>query len=259
MQQIVSQLLHEGDPNIPAGTLSPWVDLRLIPREAMLGMLDAQTGRRFFKTHLPLDALVWDPKLKYIFIGRDGRDMIWSMHNHFFNATPAFYAMFENAPGGIPGPLRPSADPREIFIDLIEDDTRPSLGWPFWSHIRGWWEARHQPNMLLVHFSDLKADLEGQMRRISDFLDIPDMPEEKFQAAVEHSTFNWMKAHAELIAPPQAEMAWTDGAKTFVNKGTNARWVDSLSEEDNARYISKAKEELGDDCANWLQNGGTFK
>ncbi|KAG9252408.1 P-loop containing nucleoside triphosphate hydrolase protein [Emericellopsis atlantica] len=256
-QQIVSQLLHQGDPTVAAGALSPWVELRIVPRPVMLGMLEAQTHRRFLKTHLPLDAMVWDPKVKYIFIARDGRDMIWSLHHHFRSATPAFYAFFENEVHDGPTMQRPSENPRDLFVQLVEDDTRISISWPFWSHIRSWWEARHQPNLLLVHFNDLKADLEGNMRRIAKFLEIPDMPEDKFQAAVEHSSFAWMKEHAEMSAPPQAEVAWENGAQDFINKGTNSRWKDVLSQEDNKRYLDKAREELGEECANWLQNGGT--
>ncbi|WZH48566.1 P-loop containing nucleoside triphosphate hydrolase protein [Fusarium acuminatum] len=259
MQQIVSQLLHQGDPTVPAGAVSPWVDLRIVPKEVMLGMVESQTNRRFMKSHLPVDSLPWDPKVKYIFIGRDGRDMVWSLHHHFYVATPAFYSFFENTGYDGPPPQRPGENPRDMFIDLIEDDTRPSLGWPFWSHIRGWWEIRHQPNLMMIHFNDLKADLEGNIRKIAKFLDIPDMPEDKFKAAVEHCTFDWMKAHAALSAPPQAEVAWENGASDFVNKGCNKRWKDVLSEEDNKRYEEKAREELGEECANWLQNGGEIK
>jgi hypothetical protein len=50
-------------------------------------MVEAQTHRRFLKTHLPLDALVFSPKAKYIYIGRDGRDVVWSMYNHHANAN----------------------------------------------------------------------------------------------------------------------------------------------------------------------------
>jgi len=32
--------------------------------------------------------------------------------------------------------------------------------------------SRHLPNILFVHYNDLKADLEGEMRRIARFLEI---------------------------------------------------------------------------------------
>ncbi|KAL2211054.1 P-loop containing nucleoside triphosphate hydrolase protein [Sarocladium strictum] len=256
-QQIVGQLVHQADPTIAAGSMSPWVDLRVIPREVMLGMLGEQKHRRFMKTHLPRDALRWDPKAKYIFIGRDGRDMIWSAHHHFTAANPIFYEMF--AQGEFDGPKlqRPADDPREMFVSLLdrENGPDPAQMWPFWSHIRSWWEVKDHPNLMLVHYNDLKADLDGEMRKIAKFLGTPEMTKEQWDAAVEHCTFDWMKEHAELAAPPQAEMVFEQGAKSFINKGTNARWKDRLSEEDCQRYEAMAREELGEECARWLQYG----
>ena len=259
MQQIIAQLTQDADPTVAAGSLSPWVDLRVLPREAMLGYLEAQTHRRFMKTHLPLDALVWSPKAKYIFVGRDGRDTVWSFHHHFTIITDEGLALINSGDDRVgPAYERPATDnPRDLLIDVIEDDSRASVPWPFWSHTKMWWDAaaRGQPNLLLVHFNDLKRDLPGEMRRIAEFLETPQMSETKFADAVEHSTFAWMKEHADLMCPPQAEMAFEGGAKNFIHKGTNGRWADVLSDEDNRRYLAKAREELGQECAAWLENG----
>ncbi|KAI0808839.1 P-loop containing nucleoside triphosphate hydrolase protein [Xylaria sp. FL0064] len=256
-QQIVSQLLHAGDETVAPNALSPWVELRIIPRDALMQMLEAQTNRRFLKTHLPIDTLLWNPEAKYIFCGRDGRDSMWSLHNHLSAATDTFYQLINDTPGRVGPPLaRPGDNPRDMFVQLLdEDDVKPEIGWPFWSHIRGWWEARKQPNVLLIHYSDLKADLDGEMRRIAKFLEIPEMKQEQWQAAVEHCTFDWMKAHADLSAPQQAHVAWKEGAKSFIHKGTNGRWKDVLSEDDNRQYLERAKRELGEECALWLEKG----
>src|SRR5262252_2838644 len=65
-QQIVGQLVYLGDPNVSMAELSPWLDLRVPPAPVKLEMLEAQTARRVVKTHLPLDALVFSPKAKYL-------------------------------------------------------------------------------------------------------------------------------------------------------------------------------------------------
>lgn len=207
------------------------------------------------KTHLPRDALKWDPHAKYIFVARDGRDMIWSAHHHLRSYTPVFYEMLNTGDFNGPKAERPSEDPRDLFLTLLGPEGGPSQLWPFWSHNRDWWAAKDHPNLLLVHFKDLKADLEGEMRRIAEFLDIPEMLEEQWKAAVEHCTFEWMKANAEAPAPPIAEMAFEGGARNFINKGTNSRWKEKLCEEDIRRYDARAKQELGEDCARWLQYG----
>ena len=90
--------------------------------------------------------------------------------------------------------------------------------WPFWSHIRSWWEVKDHPNLLLLHYNDLKADLPGEMRKIAEFLEVPVLSEEQWSAAVEHCTFNWMKAHAELGAPPQSDIVFEHGARSFITK-----------------------------------------
>lgn len=89
MQQIVAQMLFNGDPDLSVAEISPWLDLRVPPKAAKLPLVEAQTHRRILKTHLPVDALVYSPKTKYIYIGRDGRDVLWSMHNHHINANQA--------------------------------------------------------------------------------------------------------------------------------------------------------------------------
>ncbi|KAI0490345.1 P-loop containing nucleoside triphosphate hydrolase protein [Xylaria cf. heliscus] len=256
LQHITSQLIHEGDGTVPTNTLSPWIDMRIIPREVTYQMMEAQTHRRFMKTHLPIDALVWKPEVKYIFCGRDARDAIWSMHNHFASGTDLFYHLINDTPGRVGPPLeRPGDNPRDMFVQLLDGDLRPEVGWPFWSHIRGWWEVRDQPNLLFVHFNDLKADLDGEMRRIAKFLEIPEMSPENWNAAVEHCTFNWMKSHADITAPDKSDIAFKEGAQSFIHKGTNGRWKDILSEEDNRRYLERAKQELGEECARWLEKG----
>src|SRR5215472_18618275 len=67
-QQIVGQLLFGGKPGIPVAEMSPWLDLRVPPKAVKLPEVEAQTHRRFIKTHLPVDALVFSPKAKYIYI-----------------------------------------------------------------------------------------------------------------------------------------------------------------------------------------------
>ncbi|KAJ2978106.1 hypothetical protein NQ176_g4001 [Zarea fungicola] len=76
MQQIVGQLTHDASPTLNLAWLSPWVDLRVFPRNDMLQMLESQQHRRFIKTHLPVNALPWNPNVKYIYVARDGRDMV---------------------------------------------------------------------------------------------------------------------------------------------------------------------------------------
>ena len=107
---------------------------------------------------------------------------------------------------------------------------------------------------MLIHFSDMKSDLPGSICRIADFLGIP-VDQDVLPVIVEHCSFDYMKAHAERMAPRGGGM-WNGGAKTFINKGTNGRWRDTLTAKEIADYDTKAVAELGPPCAKWLANGG---
>src|SRR5438128_11379605 len=65
-QQIVGQLLFNGQDDLAVSHLSPWWDMRAIPPEVRTEVL-AQPHRRMLKTHLPVDALVLSRKAKYIY------------------------------------------------------------------------------------------------------------------------------------------------------------------------------------------------
>lgn len=145
----------------------------------------------------------------------------------------------------------PGGDTVDYFGDWLATDG--GQWWLFWEHIRRWWEIRDLPNVLLVHFNDLKQDLPGQIRRVADFLEI-DVPRDRWDAVVEHCTFDWMKRHAERSAP-LGGIFWDGGAATFINKGSNGRWREVLSPEDVAAYERKATQELEEACAQWLQSG----
>lgn len=251
-QQIVGQLIFGGAPDVAVAELSPWLDLRVPPPAEKLAALETQTHRRFVKTHLPVDALVYSPRAKYVYVGRDGRDVVWSLHNHHRHANDAFYAVLNDTPGRVGPPIAPADDDvAAYFRTWLDRDGHPF--WPFWENVRSWWAIRHLPNLLLVHFADLKADPEGEIRRIADFLEIPVYPD-RWPAILEHCSFAWMKAHADRSAPLGGAL-WDGGGGTFIHRGTNGRWHDVLTADDVARYEARAMRELGPECARWLAHG----
>jgi aryl sulfotransferase len=250
-QHIVGQLVFGGDPDVKIAQISPWLDLRIMPPN-ILELLEGQTHRRIVKTHLPLDALNFSPNAKYLYIGRDGRDVLWSLYNHHASANQGWYDALNNTPGLVGAPIeRPDPDIRRYFLNWLENDGAPF--WPFWENITSWWGARSLPNVLMVHFADLKRDLEGEMRRIAGFLDC-DIPEDRWPQILDHCTFDWMKAHAENVAPLGGAI-FEGGAGKFINKGTNGRWREVLTAEDVAAYERRALAELGPECARWLAEG----
>jgi aryl sulfotransferase len=95
--------------------------------------------------------------------------------------------------------------------------------------------------------------MPGEMRRIADFLDIP-IDEARWQDILTYCSFDWMKRNATQSVPLGGAF-WDGGAETFINKGVNGRWADTLSQEESTEYEARAERELGKECARWLATG----
>jgi len=250
-QQIVGQLVFGGAPDVPIHAISPWLDLRCMPPDT-LDQLEAQAHRRIVKTHLPLDALTFSPKAKYLYVARDGRDVVWSLYNHHASANTLWYQLLNETPGLVGPPIGPpDPDIRRYFLTWLEKDGFPF--WSYWENVATWWAARNLPNVRLVHFNRLKADPEGEMRSIAAFLGC-DIPQERWPAIFNHCSFDFMKANAANVAPLGGAI-FDGGAESFINKGVNGRWRDVLTAEDCETYERKAIAELGPECAEWLRTG----
>lgn len=136
MQGILRQLVFLNQPMPPLDNLSPWLDRRARPLEEILAKLDPQTNRRFIKSHLPLDGLPFYPHLKYIIVGRDARDVLMSLWNHYSHYTDAQYANLNETEGRVGPPMPPCpADIHEFARNWL---TRgwfawESEGYPFWA------------------------------------------------------------------------------------------------------------------------------
>ena len=262
-QQIVASLIfQDGRPrSLPAA--SPWLEARFKAfSEDVFETLRAQTHRRFIKTHLPVDGLPLHDEVRYIHVARDGRDAVMSMHNHFTGYAAAQFENFDRI--GLEDPAigrsypRFPASPAEYFRIWISTPSFPGQteGTPnpsFFDLEAGYWAERRRPNVLLVHYNDLKADLDGEMRRVASFLDIP-VDEAIWPTLVAAASFETMRAvGGELM--PQMKTMFVEGPRRFFNKGVNGRWRDVLTEQDLALYDAKVREKLSPGLAAWLEGG----
>lgn len=251
-QQIVSQLIFNGKEGIPVGDIAPWVDMRVIPLKDITNLVESQTHRRFLKTHLPADALRLSPQAKYLYIGRDGRDVAWSFFNHLMRMSQQLYDAF-NDPPGLPGQpvIRPEGDVLAFFDGWLKGEMYGAD--TFFQNVQSWWDRRDAPNVMLVHFNKLKADMEGEIRRIAAFLEI-EIDAASWPAIVEHCSFDYMKENADSISE-HFQAFFDGGLKNFIYKGTNGRWRDLLSPSQISSYENAAAESLAPDCARWLATG----
>jgi len=281
-QEIVSQLIFDGSPpNDTTGMmLSPWASMRspLLRDNALFPQLTGQYQfRRFFKSHEPVGSVPYfsmencGKNVKYIVVGRDYRDIIWSLHNHHCSLGP-LADMQTNLPfkDGHEFTRMPFASelvqqfggeftPKDMW-DLALQKGIPELsetidGYPYWSNlwIIGSWlniKDKGYDNIMYIHYNNLKDDLPGMIKKIAEYLEI-DYDVSKFDTILHNCTFEAMKNKKS----PEMEAAFKGGFKSFINKGTGGRWKDTLNDDDIMQYKELASYYMNDDQIHWLETG----
>jgi aryl sulfotransferase len=186
-----------------------------------------------------------------------------SMHNHMQGMKPE--AMLQAVQAAAADPRMPPSAPPSI----PDDPHEWCLGWlgraeaevtegygvdlPLFEYENTYWRERRQPYLLMVHYNDLTADLEGEMGRISDFLGIA-TPKSLLGELAEAARFETMKAQGAQILPHIGDM-FDKGPERFLHKGVNGRWKDVLTADDLARYDALVKRKFTPAEAAWIEHG----
>jgi aryl sulfotransferase len=260
-QRIVGMMVYGSAAPFAVQDSSPWPDFRMPPPGVMRELAESQSHRRYLKSHLPYDAIPVHEGVKFVHVARDGRDAAMSFYNHKINYTDETIARFFEICHADPkyGPdddYHPvPSDPAQHFSDWLDgpEDDLGDPGASYWVMERSFWAARHDPNVLLVHYNDLKADRDGEMRRIAEFLGIEIAPD-VWPELVEAAGFSAMKAAATDLMPTAGNI-WKGGGKTFINQGTNGRWQDVVRPKDLERYSHRVAQEFTPGLAAWCEHG----
>lgn len=262
--QMLCALLVFRTPDLPAplAELSPWLDMNVRPVADVLASLEAQTHRRFIKTHTPLGGLPWDDRVTYVHVARDPRDAALSWDNHlanidfdrFVTARISAVGMDDLAELGFDGPPPPPPeDPVDRFWAWMEGDERSEVSGleGVVHHSRTFWARRDEPNVHLFHYSDLRADLAGQMARLAAALDVEPPTHELTDAA----RFESMKARASELVPNSDTPFW-HSSDMFFDKARAGDWRDLVGDDGLPRYEAALRSATDDAAlAAWLHDG----
>ena len=224
----------------------------------MYARLAAQQHRRFIKTHTPLDGIPLDPRVTYIVTARHPLDTAVSLYHQGDNLDRAKIRALTGAPEPT-GPPRPRKPLHDWLLAYISGDAAPwivrshpredldSLPGLMW-HLSDAWARRHEPNVMLVHYDDLSAGLEGQMRRIAERLGLG-VPEPAWPALVQAATFEAMKSSADRLIPSAGILK---SSAAFFRRGTPGAAREVLSDGEIAAYHARAARLAPRDMLGWL-------
>lgn len=257
MQMICALLIFQtADLPAPLAQLSPWLDWLIAPERQVYDHLAAQRHRRFIKTHTPLDGLPIEPHVSYIVVARHPLDLAVSLYHQGENIDRERLRQLTGAPPSHDAP--PARPPLRAWLvrwtgrDVDPQEALDSLPGVLW-HLSDAWRRREEPNVLLVHYDDLLADLEGQMRRIAAWLGI-EVPAERWATLVEAATFAAMRERAQALVPDVTGVL--KDRQVFFRKGRSGAGRALLSTEELSRYHRRAAEMAPPDLLAWLHRGG---
>ena len=251
---------------LPLDTYSPWLDMLTRSDDEVFAQLDAQTHRRFIKTHTPLDGIPIVEGVTYLGVGRDPRDVVLSMLNHRSNMN--FEALLDarNRAVGLDdvtellaaGPPPAPASELDGMWEWIDNPTNVTVSGSslrlLVHHITTFWEVREEPNVHLMHYDDLQSDLGANMRRLATTLEI-DVPEARWPELVEAATFASMKSRSAHLVPDSSHGLWVDTGQ-FFHHGTSGRWREVFDADARERYANTIGALASPDLVSWLHHDG---
>jgi hypothetical protein len=256
---IVHQLREGGDESLSDVYVEvPWIELLPSPgtaRETIVARLDAMPAdrRRAFKTHSAPGALPYHvpgngPEVQYVVVARHPDEVLASMYPFIRSHSAAWFSAWGmNKEEFLP----PS------FDDYFEGLGKGIVADSVFGFLASWWPLRYAPNVLFMHFSDMKRDHDGSVRRIAEFLGFsPD--ESDWPTILECTSFPWMKANEacfELRAVTEPQVL-DPGAMLRKGKSGAAR-DDGVTPSMSEEIMQLGRETVADDAAlAWLYAGG---
>lgn len=275
---IFYQLREGGDPNFrDIYEEVPWVEFKERPDqtdEELYARWDAMPTdvTRGFKTHdapgSPFFQEVRDD-MKYVVVVRNPEEAIVSflpfLKGHRDELWDHWNAAGMKAAFGVD-------DPDITFAKWFDEvvltfSPVPGVEIPggmltvfFFNFINGWWSKRHNDNVLMLHYNEMKSDHEGSIRKIGAFLggDFNDHTEAEWNDIFTYTSYKWMKANGDKFEVRHTADMPIMKPGNMVRKGAAGKaHEDGMTPEIAARIKQFAEQIVPDPAAReWLFKGG---
>ncbi|XP_060229631.1 amine sulfotransferase-like isoform X2 [Meriones unguiculatus] len=176
---------------------------------------------RIFSSHLPYYLVpkgLKSKKAKILYVYRNPKDVLIS-YFYFSNWVLTFEP----------------TDTIEHFLEKFLDGKVAGSCW--FDHIRGWYEHRHDFNIMFLSYEDMKKDLRGSVLKICSFLE-KELSEEDVNSVVRQATFQNMKSNPredrDQVINTLIGTRHNEGS--FLRKGATGDWKNHLTVDQNERF-----------------------
>ena len=234
MMQIAHQLAFHGEGEYEhIHSVVPWPDVQLlgpmkryaIPLDDPSVWMASPEQKRVIKTHCDWDWLPYSPEARYIIPIRDPKDVFVSSY-HFFVKD---------------GPLQATRFSPETWLEIF---LRAGMGpWTVWPvNTASYWAERHRPNVLIVPFNAMKADLRGTVRTVAEFMNVR-RDDAVIDRVCEKASFGYMKQIDHKFRAWEM-IPWANTAAPMMRKGEKGSSGDLLTLDQQRRMDDHFMTEL---------------
>lgn len=210
--------------------------------------------RRAFKTHsappaVPYFAEGTDKKVKYIVVFRNPEEALVSFRPFIARHTEQWFDLWQ-----VPRVALCRDDFPSFYNEVIDAKGMQGM---FFGFMAAWWPLRHAPNVLFLHFADMKHDHQGVLRRIAEFLDVQPDPQQ-WANIVEYTSFEWMKQHEDKFEASTVATVPILQRGAMIRKGLAGQAKsDGMTDEIAAHFRAIGEQIVGDPVAlDWYYAGG---
>lgn len=247
MQTICGMLIFgDSSVNPGIGTTSRWLDSAFNDQEEVLGFLEAQTHRRYIKTHTPLDGITYDENCIYLAVYRHPIDVFFSGQNHMKNmkGDQFNHQIADDINEGFQTFVSQPTSVTQDIGDTLESLVNHYLSFAKWQSL---------PNIHIFHYAEMTRDLRHIVSAVSDTLNCG-FGDELIDAITSAATFSKMKKNAAKYAPSADRDIWKDNAQ-FFESGTSNKWEGILNETSLSIYNNRMSELLAPSDQKWFEFG----
>jgi hypothetical protein len=222
MQMILYQLTTDGNMDFDhIYDVSPWfyysARWSIIPT--------CSPDPRILKTHDYYNFYDANTKGKFVYVIRDGKDVIVSFYHHKINVK-GYTGTFE-----------------EHFDECVNADYYNCVNGDYYNwfeHVKGWLENKNNFPILYVKYESLKNDFDNEVKRIIDFCDIP-VNDSILKRTKERTNFTFMKKCSSQLGPPRKPKSHHQ----FIRKGLIGEGSQRLTNKQKDMFSKKFHETLG--------------
>merc|ERR1712130_920095 len=182
MIQLIHEVMTRGK-GIPSGQniddIYKWLECK---QGNLFGHIYNKTEKdfRIIKTHVSVRHSMYSGDAKYIVVIRDPEDCLINSCKHL------------------------SAITGKSFQDVLQDRKNTFCnttglygGWT--QHIASWWELRHQRNVLIVTYEQMKEDISGIVEKVATFLEVPSLNSDEKRDIIAHCSSKYRESNLDVF------------------------------------------------------------